>query len=53
MYLSRGRKKKDNSYTENYCIKINKQQKELLQNNKSINQQLKNDIRDYLNRFLK
>lgn len=48
----RGRKCKDNSYSQTISFKVTKEQKELLNSSKDIREQLKNDIRNYLNMFI-
>ena len=48
----RGRKCKQNSYNSTISVKVTEQQKEVLNKNKEIKEQLKNYIREYLNSFV-
>lgn len=48
----RGRKCKENSYNSTISIKVTEKQKEVLNENEEIREQLKKDIRAYLNRFI-
>lgn len=47
-----GRKKKDNSYTESIAFKITKDQKEVLDKNKWIKEELKKQVREFLDLFI-
>lgn len=47
-----GRKKKENSYTETVSFRITKEQKEVLEKNKWIKDDLRNQVRDYINIFI-
>ena len=47
-----GRKKKENSYTETVLFRINKEQKEVLEKNKWIKDDLRDQIRDYISMFI-
>lgn len=48
----RGRKSKENSYNSTISVKVTEQQKDILNKNKEIREQLKNYIREYLNSFV-
>lgn len=47
-----GRKKKENSYTETVSFRITKEQKEVLDKNKWIKDDLRDQIRDYISMFI-
>ena len=47
-----GRKKKDESYSETIAFKITKDQKEVLDKNPWIKEELKDQIRNYINMFI-
>lgn len=47
-----GRKKKENSYTETVSFRITKEQKEVLEKNKWIKDDLRDQIRDYISMFI-
>ncbi|MCD3223822.1 hypothetical protein [Clostridium botulinum] len=51
--MPRGRKKKENSLEEVISIRITKAQKELLNRNKDIKEDINKIVRDYLNVYLK
>lgn len=48
----RGRKCKEDSFSETISFKITKEQKKLIKENKEIRENLKEDIRRYLNVFI-
>ena len=47
-----GRKKKDESFSETIAFKITKDQKEVLDKNKWIKDELKEYIRSYINMYI-
>lgn len=47
-----GRKKKENAYTETIAFKITKDQKEVLDKNKWIKEELKKQVREFLDLFI-
>ena len=47
-----GRKKKDESYSEAITFKITKEQKDVLDKNKWIKDEIKDYIRNYINMFI-
>lgn len=47
-----GRKKKENAYTETIAFKITKDQKEVLDKNKWIKEELKKQVREFLDLFV-
>lgn len=47
-----GRKKKENAYTETVTFRITKEQKEVLNKNKWIKDDLKKQIRNYIDIFI-
>ena len=50
--LIMGRRKKDNSLSETIAFKITKDQKEVLDKNKWIKEELKNQVREFLDLFV-
>lgn len=50
--LIMGRRKKDNSLSETIAFKITKDQKEVLDKNKWIKEELKKQVREFLNIFV-
>lgn len=47
-----GRKKKDESFSETIAFKITKDQKEVLDKNKWIKEELKKQVREFLDLFI-
>lgn len=47
-----GRRKKENAYTETIAFKITKDQKEVLDKNKWIKEELKKQVREFLDLFI-
>lgn len=47
-----GRRKKENAYTETIAFKITKEQKEVLNKNKWIKEELKNQVREFIDLFV-
>jgi len=47
-----GRKKEEKSFNENLCIKITKEQKDILTNNKWIADEIRALVRDHINIYV-
>lgn len=47
-----GRRKKENAYTETVTFKITKDQKEVLDKNRWIKEELKKQVREFLDLFI-